>query len=237
MFACAAVVARCSFQLRRSLRLAVSLTLCPAVRHAVLLRADDCWYRGTVDDQYRAHGDGCWLEQFGLITVELSGTFQHGQLPHGTLRFPNGVQYEGGLQRRRPHGAGVLTHPDGCSFKGEWKEGKAVSGALRSAPTAATAAAASESSSISDAAETKNEPIAAVRFIGERDPLGLPHGLGCEVNAAGKMIAGRGGEWAHGSFAFERSLPLRLVPQELFTEERGQSLCACCLALGSCACV
>lgn len=52
-----------------------------------------------------------------------------------------------------------------------------------------------------------DEPIEAVRYVGELDPLNLPHGFGCEVDSAGKMIAGRSGEWVHGLLFNESFVP------------------------------
>lgn len=177
----------------------------------MLLRDEDDWYRGSLDEKHCAHGDGSWLEQVGLVTVERSGSFNHGDLPSGTLRFPNGVTFVGELDFNRPNGAGVLSRADGASFRGEWSMGRAVSGEFQLPPGASD--------------DKKEQPIAAARYVGELDPLDLPHGIGCEVDAKGKMVAGRSGEWLHGLLVEYRAVPLSLMPADLFAEERGQSLC------------
>lgn len=165
-----------------------------------------------MNDRFYAHGDGISFPTFGLITIECIGRFDHSELPSGTLLYPNAISYVGELQDLRPHGTGVLTHPDGRSFKGEWINDKSVSGELRLAP-------ASRCSAFFGAGEQKKD----VRFIGERDPLDLPHGMGCEVDAAGKIIPRRCGRWIHGSLALETFVPLSLLPPDTFVEERGQS--------------
>jgi len=42
------------------------------------------------------------------------------------LMYPNGKKYEGEFANDKPHGKGVLTHPNGKIVKGVWNNGQMI---------------------------------------------------------------------------------------------------------------
>tara|TARA_B110000008_G_scaffold247915_1_gene259675 strand:- start:2641 stop:2871 length:231 start_codon:yes stop_codon:yes gene_type:complete len=72
------------------------------------------------------HGKGKRTDPEGNV---VEGTWEEGDIAHGTVTFANGDRYVGDLFASPfvPEGEGTMTYKDGNVVKGTWKEGKLTS--------------------------------------------------------------------------------------------------------------
>lgn len=125
---CAAGNNDCSFPCSIAHSLSFFLHHCVrSARGTSLLSAAGLEYRGGLDDQHRAHGEGCWLFPDGR--VQQQGTFCHLRLTKGFCEWPNGNTYHGEWKNGECHGEGkFICKADGRVKEGTWHDNKLASG-------------------------------------------------------------------------------------------------------------